>query len=158
MQFRGISRKLNILTFSVFYLIEIFIRRGTFCWKLKTSPELDQWFQSFSNWKILKTIENKTKIHSFFWQYLKMNAPDFRLIPLDCNTYVTETAIFDQFEESIHSHFVQSISNSWSITFKTQSMHLFFVLVGWWRICTLFNIIFNTSHFRTSNIENWYNK
>ncbi len=26
---------------------------------LKTPPESDQWFQSYSNWKILKTVENK---------------------------------------------------------------------------------------------------
>ena len=33
------------------------IGRGTFCWK--PPSELDQFFQSYSNWKILKTIENK---------------------------------------------------------------------------------------------------
>ncbi len=26
-------------------------------------------------------------MHSFFWLYLTINAPDFRLIPLDRNTY-----------------------------------------------------------------------
>ncbi len=26
---------------------------------LKTLPESDQWFQSYSNWKVLRTIENK---------------------------------------------------------------------------------------------------
>ena len=34
----------------------------------------------------------KTKeIHSFFWLYLTINAPDFRLIPLDRNTYFANT-------------------------------------------------------------------
>ncbi len=27
-------------------------------------------------------------MHSFFWLYLTINAADFRLIPLDRNTYV----------------------------------------------------------------------
>ncbi len=29
------------------------------CFLVKTPPESDQWFQSYTNWKILKTIENK---------------------------------------------------------------------------------------------------
>ncbi len=29
-------------------------------------------------------------MHSFFWLYLTINAPDFRLILLDCNTYDSE--------------------------------------------------------------------
>ena len=32
---------------------------------LKTPPESDQWFQSYSNWKILKTIENKRNAFLF---------------------------------------------------------------------------------------------
>ncbi len=32
---------------------------------LKTPPEPDQWFQSYSNWKILKTIENKRNAFLF---------------------------------------------------------------------------------------------
>ena len=41
----------------VFYLIEVLIRRGTFCWK----PHLNRTSGSkvINNWKILKTIENK---------------------------------------------------------------------------------------------------
>ena len=38
-------------------------------------------------WKILKAIENPKKKHSFFWLYLTINAPNFRPIPLDRNTY-----------------------------------------------------------------------
>ncbi len=52
----------------------------------KTPPESDQWFQSYNNWKILKTIQNKKEMHSFFWLYLTINAADSRLISLDRNT------------------------------------------------------------------------
>ncbi len=53
--------------------------RGTFCWK----PHLN-WtsgYKVMSNWRILKTIK-----HSF-WLCLKINAPNFWLIPLDFNTF-----------------------------------------------------------------------
>ncbi len=45
------------VTFSDFYLIELLIWRGTFCWK----PHLNRTSGSkvMSNWRILKTIENK---------------------------------------------------------------------------------------------------
>ena len=66
-----------------FLLIEVFIRRGTFCWK----PNLNQTsgskviaIERFS--KQLKTKE----MHSLFWLYLTINATDFRLILLDRNT------------------------------------------------------------------------
>ncbi len=73
------------MTFSVFYLIEVLISRGTFCWK----PHLNQTSGSkvISNWKILQNNRKQREIHNFFWLYLLINAPDFRLIPLDCNTY-----------------------------------------------------------------------
>ncbi len=67
---------------------------------LKTPPESDQWFQSYSNWKILKTIENKRNSSLFLAvshsqcsrlltdptrsQHILMY---FWLIPLDRNTY-----------------------------------------------------------------------
>ncbi len=50
---------------------------------MKSSPESDQWFKVMSIWRILKTKE----IHSFLWLYLTINAPNFRLISLDRNTY-----------------------------------------------------------------------
>ncbi len=50
---KGNQPEVKHVTLSVFYLIEVLIRRG------KIQPESDQWFQSYSNWKILKTIENK---------------------------------------------------------------------------------------------------
>ena len=44
--------------FSIWF--EVLIRRGTFCWKPHlTSVKSDQWFQSHSDWKILKIIKNK---------------------------------------------------------------------------------------------------
>ena len=52
---------------------------------LKTPYESDQWFQSYISWKILKTIEN-IEMHSGL--YLTINATDFRLTPLDRNTYM----------------------------------------------------------------------
>ncbi len=55
----GNRSEVEHVTFSVFYLIEVIIRGSTFCWK--PPPESDQWFQSYSNEKILKTIE----MHSF---------------------------------------------------------------------------------------------
>ncbi len=73
------------MTFSVFYLIEILIRRGTFCWKPhlnRTSGSKVIAIERFS--KQWKTKE----MHSFFWLYLKFKAPDFQLIPLDRNTNV----------------------------------------------------------------------
>ncbi len=33
-------------------------------------------------------------MHSFFWLYLKIKAPDFRLIPLDCNTLYVQMEIY----------------------------------------------------------------
>ncbi len=39
--------------------------------------------EGFSKQKKIK------EIHSFFWLYLTINAPNFWLIPLDCNTYIT---------------------------------------------------------------------
>ena len=59
----GNQSEVELVPFSAFYLIEILIRRGTFCWK--NPPESDQWFQSYSNWKILKTIENKRNAFLF---------------------------------------------------------------------------------------------
>ena len=57
------------VTFSVFYLIEVLIWSGTFCWK----PRLNQTSGSkvMSNWRMLKTIENK--INSFLWLSLSHN-------------------------------------------------------------------------------------
>ncbi len=66
-----------------FPLIEVLIWRGTFCRK----PHLNRSSgpKAMSNWMILRTIENKNS-YSFFWLYLTINAPDFRLIPLDRHT------------------------------------------------------------------------
>ena len=46
---------------------------------MKTPPESDQ----------LKDSQNRKqkKMHSFFLLYLTINAADFQLILLDCNTY-----------------------------------------------------------------------
>ena len=81
MRFRS---EVELVTFSVFYLIEVFIKRCTFCWK----PHLNH----TSGPKVIAierfSKQQKTKeMHSFFWLYLTINAPDFRLIPLDRNTY-----------------------------------------------------------------------
>ncbi len=56
-QLRKSVFKSNRWHFSVFYLIEVLIWRGNFCWK----PHLNQTSGSkvMSNWRILKTIENK---------------------------------------------------------------------------------------------------
>ncbi len=59
-------------------LIGVLILRCTFCWK----PRLGR--SVMSNWRILRTIE----ICSFFWLYLRINAADFRLMPLGRNTYM----------------------------------------------------------------------
>ncbi len=53
---------------------------------LKISPESDEWFQSYSNWKIIKTIENKRNAFLFL-AVSPIDAPDFRLTSLDHNTY-----------------------------------------------------------------------
>ena len=68
---------------------------------LKTPPESDQSFQSYRNWTILKTIE----INFFFWLYLIINAPDFRLIPLDRNTYMDILLHFSWVSPFIQSYF-----------------------------------------------------
>ena len=44
------------VTFSVFYLIDILIRRGTFCWK--PHPNRTSGSKALINWRIPKTIEN----------------------------------------------------------------------------------------------------
>ena len=51
---------------------------------LKTPPKLDQWFRSYEQLKDSQTKE----IHIFFWLYLTIYAPDFRLIPTDGNTFI----------------------------------------------------------------------
>ncbi len=73
------------VTFPFLYLFEILIKRGTFC--CKPLVNRTSGFKVISNWMILKTIEKKKEMHSFYWLYLTINAPDFRLIPLDRNTY-----------------------------------------------------------------------
>ncbi len=40
-------------------------------------------------------------MHSFFWLYLAINAPDFRLIPLDRNTYM------------FHAYIIFNTNQSW---------------------------------------------
>ncbi len=73
------------MTFSVFYLNKVFIRRGTFCWK----PHLN--WTSGSKVTAIERLskQQKTKeMLSFFWLYLAINATDFRLILLDHNTYI----------------------------------------------------------------------
>ena len=74
------SRTCDILSF----LFEELIRKGTLCWK----PHLNRTSGSkvMSNWRILKTMENKGNTF-LLCLYLTINAPDFRIIPLDCNTY-----------------------------------------------------------------------
>ena len=67
----GASTKVEHVTFSVFYLIKVLIRRGTFCWKLhlnRTTIVVPKWFE---------TIENKRNAFLFFWLYLTINAPTF---------------------------------------------------------------------------------
>ena len=72
------------MIFSVFYLIEVLIRRGTFCWKPHligaVVPKLYQLKDYQTNRK-----ENKC-MNSYFWLYLTISARNFRLILLDCNT------------------------------------------------------------------------
>ncbi len=50
---------------------------------LKTLPELNQWFLSYEQSKDSQNNRKTKEIHSFFWLYLTINVPDFRLIPLD---------------------------------------------------------------------------
>ena len=81
MRSRGISRKSDMWHFQFSIWLKCSFGE-VFCWK----PHLN-WSNGskvMSNWMILKTIE----IHSFFWLYHTINAADFRLIPLDHNTYV----------------------------------------------------------------------
>ncbi len=99
MQSRGISLKSNV-TFSVFYLIEVLIWRGTFCRK----PYLNQISDSkvMSNWMILKTIENKSNSFVFLFVcccffgggYISISHPDFGLISLDRNACYIFCPIF----------------------------------------------------------------
>ena len=58
---------------------------------LKTPPESDQWFQSYSNKDSQNNRKQKKCILS--WLYLTINAPNFRLIPLDLNTHETHNMI-----------------------------------------------------------------
>ncbi len=57
------SVELAHVTFSVFYLIEVFTWRGTFCWK----PHLNRSSGSkvISNWRVLRTIENNRNTFLF---------------------------------------------------------------------------------------------
>ncbi len=57
---------------------------------LKTPPESDHWFQSYSEWKILKTIENKR--NAFLFLAVSHNQCS-RLPTLDCNTCMLEFCI-----------------------------------------------------------------
>ena len=73
------------VTFSVFYLIEGEVHFA------ENPPESDQWFPSYEQ---LKGSQNNKKQKKFipFTGWISVNAPDFRLIPLDHNTCC------DQFE------------------------------------------------------------
>ena len=82
MRSRGISLK---RTFSVFYLIGVLFGEVHFT---ENQPELDQWFHSYEHLKGSQNNRENTRMHSFFWLYLTINAPNFRLILLvDLNTY-----------------------------------------------------------------------
>ena len=82
---KGNQLELEQVTFSVFYVIEVLILRGTFCWKIHLNRSSGS--KVMSNWKILRTIQNNRNSF-FFWLYLTINAQNFRLIPLDRNAYV----------------------------------------------------------------------
>ena len=68
---------------------------------LKTPPEFDQWFQSYEQVKDSQNNKKQKEIHSFFW-ISHNQALDFRLIPLDRNTYslvdVHKTSLFLNFQ------------------------------------------------------------
>ena len=65
---REISLKSNMSSFQ--FSIWLNCPLGV-CNLLKTPPESDQWIHSYSNWKILKTIDKK--MHSFFWPYISQS-------------------------------------------------------------------------------------
>jgi len=62
--------------------LESFILQKT---QLKSNKRLE-------SYKLLKDFQNNTKqeIHFLFRLYLKINIPDFRLIPPDCLTNILE--------------------------------------------------------------------
>ncbi len=86
MQYREIASEVEHVTFSVFYLIEVLIWRGTFCWK----PHLNgtRGYKVMS--RQLKDSQNnrkQKKFIPFFWLCLTIT-PDFWLILLDRNKYI----------------------------------------------------------------------
>ncbi len=78
-------RSREILFNFLFYLIELFIWRGTFGWKLHLNQTSGS--KVMYNWT-LKTTENNRKK---FIPISHINTPDFRLIPLDHNTYYVQS-------------------------------------------------------------------
>ena len=54
---------------------------------LKTSPELDQWFQGYEQLRDSQNNRKQKEIISFFWLYFTINVADFQLILLDRNTF-----------------------------------------------------------------------
>ena len=80
---RGISRNSNmwLFWFSIWLKSSI---ENVFNILLKTLPESNHWFKSYSNWKILKTKENKRNAIPFLAVF---DNQSFRLIQLDHNTF-----------------------------------------------------------------------
>ncbi len=109
MRSRRISRRWNKQHFQFSIWSKTSLR------ELKTSPESDQWFQSYSNWKILKTNE----VHSFFWLYLTINSPHFRLIPLDRNTCNAnkQCVKYDQYSYSSCVRLTSFTTIAWCLLF-----------------------------------------
>ena len=60
---------------------------------LKTPPESDQWLQSYEQLKGSQNNRKQKEICSFYWLYLTINAPNFRLILLDSNMRYGKTLI-----------------------------------------------------------------
>ena len=83
---------------------------------LKTLSELDQWFQSMCNWRLLRTIQNKR--NSFHFLAMSHNQC-FRLIPLDRNTnyqqLLTNTKCLKKYGE-VHQHFKNGYIQQWIIS------------------------------------------
>ncbi len=77
-RYREISLNIVHVIFSVFYSIEVLIWRGTCCWK----PHLNRTSGSkvLSNWRILKTIENKR------------NSPFLAISHNQCSRLLTDSA------------------------------------------------------------------
>ena len=102
---------------TVLYLLELLIIRGTFCWKHHLNRTSGF---KVSNWRILKTRENKRNPFFFLFSGPRSNNKCSRL-PTDYAR--SQHIIWDNYKSEFLMHKMKSIS-CWKIYFENQFLNI----------------------------------